>query len=244
MGARPTVAALIDRDAAEGTASGSPDADLHRPRRVGEVRCSRPCLSGARCAGRIAEATVIALLLTDPRQDLPRDPVPRPHAPINGEKVGGNVSLGRVRGRRVTTTARVLAEQRPEDRDAEHERAGDERGRTSGGLPGATPNGCAHARPSVAAELADEPALRAANEGEGEQVTGCAAVVDRCGGNRGPWRLAKETDADHAGATPTPSRTRTRVSTGEARAYARGDVLDAARGTAAVQERQVAAQEK
>src|SRR4051812_1140230 len=110
MGAGSTVAALVDGDAAEGATGGSPDADLHRPCRTGEVRRSRACLSGTRGAGRIAVATVVALLLPDPCQNLPRDAVLRSHAPIDGEELGRDVSLGRVRRRRVTTTARVLAE--------------------------------------------------------------------------------------------------------------------------------------
>jgi hypothetical protein len=69
---------------------------------------------------------VVALLLPDPGQYLPRDPVLRSHAPIDGEEVGWDVSLGRVRRQGVTTAARVLAEQRSEDRDAEDECAGNE----------------------------------------------------------------------------------------------------------------------
>ena len=79
-------------------------AYLHRPRRAREIRDARTGRPRLRRAGWIRQATLIAFLLTDAGQDLPRQLVARTHLLIDPQEGSGDVA-GRCRRRGVADPA-------------------------------------------------------------------------------------------------------------------------------------------
>ncbi len=73
-------------------ARGAADPDLHRPRRAREVRDARASRSRLRRARGSGRRPVIALLLADPGEDLPRDLVLRPDLLVDPQEAGRDVT--------------------------------------------------------------------------------------------------------------------------------------------------------
>jgi hypothetical protein len=95
------------------------DPDLHRPRGAGGVRDAGALRSWLRGAGRVGEEPVIALLLADPGEDLPRQLVPGADMLVDREHARRDVAHRR-RRRRIPDPAAGAA---LADHNREHRRA-------------------------------------------------------------------------------------------------------------------------
>ena len=181
-------------------------ADLHRPRRAREIRDARTSRPRLRRAGRIRQAALIAFLLTDPGQYLPRDLELSPDLLVDPQEAGWDVADRQRRGR-VTDAAAGAS---PAHHDRQQRRPAGEQQREAGRdhdeHADAAPAGHDRHRSSPLLHIAHQPPAAVFPERKPQPIRRDPSVLDARRREHEPWgsyrALAATQPADGGGARP------------------------------------------